>query len=189
MARLPYISRDDLPDDKRHIYDRITEARSQAHGGPWTGPYAVLLNSPDAADVVARVGEYIRFQCGLDPAVREIAILSTAREGGSQYEWTQHEPIARTAGVRDEVIESIRTGRAPMGLPAKEGVFAQAAREIVQRGALTERTFEAVLHLLGPQLTVDLIVLVGFYTMLGRAIASLGVELGPGVKPRLPETE
>ena len=74
-----------------------------------------------------------------------------------------------------------------MGLPAKEGVFAQAAREIVQRGALTERTFEAVLHLLGPQLTVDLIVLVGFYTMLGRAIASLGVELEPGVKPGLPE--
>ena len=187
MARLPYVSRDDLPEDKRHIYDRITEARGQTHGGPWSGPYAVLLNSPEAASAVARVGEYIRFESGLDPAVREIAILSTAREVGSQYEWTHHEPLARKAGVRDEVIESVRTGRAPMGLPPKEGVFAQAAREIVRQGALTERTFDAVLHLLGPQLTVDLIVLVGFYTMLGRAIASLGVELESGLDPGLPQ--
>ena len=113
MARLANISRDDLSEDKRHIYDRISETRGQIHGEAWIGPYGVLLHSPDAADVVARVGEYIRFGCGLDPAVREITILSTARETGSQYEWTQHEPIARAAGVREEVIESIRTGRAP----------------------------------------------------------------------------
>ena len=74
-----------------------------------------------------------------------------------------------------------------MGLPAKEGVFAQAAREIVQREALTKRTFEAVLHLLGPQLTVDLIVLVGFYTMMSRIISSLDVEIEFGLGPGLPE--
>ena len=52
-------------------------------------------------------------------------------------------------GVRDAVIEAIRSGRAPMGLPPKEGVFAQAGKELAQNGALTERTFQAVEHLLG----------------------------------------
>ena len=188
MARLPYVSREELPPEKRHIYDRISQTRGgeePAIGMPHS--FQVLCNSPDAAEAVGALGEYLRFGSSLDPVIREITILSTARELGSQYEWAHHEPIARRVGVRDEVIESVRSGRAPMGLPAKEGVFAQAAKELVSKGTMTERTFQAILHLLGPQQTVDLIVLVGYYAMLGGALAALGVELEPGLEPTLPE--
>ena len=184
MARLPYCSREDLPEDRRYIYDRIAETRG---GHTIPRPFQLLLSSPDATEAVAGLGEYLRFKSSLDPVVRETLILSTAREIHSQYEWAHHEPIARRVGVRDEVIESIRTGRAPMGLPAKEGVFAQAAREMVRGGSLGERTFQAILHLLGPVQTVDVIVLVGYYTMLGAAMESLGVELESGQEPGLPE--
>ena len=188
MARLPYVSREELPQDKQHIYDRIAETRGGAETrGEAPRAFQALLNSPDAAEAVAALGEYLRFKSTLDPMIREIAVLSTARELGSQYEWTHHEPIARQAGVRDEVIESIRSGRAPMGLPAKEGVFAQAAKELVRDGTLSERTFQAILHLVGPQATVDLILLVGYYAMLSRAMDALGVELESGLQPRLPE--
>ena len=54
------------------------------------------------------------------------------------------------------------------------------------KGTLTERTFQAVLHLLGPQETVDFIVLVGYYAMMGTAMAALGVELEPGLEPAFP---
>ena len=67
-----------------------------------------------------------------------------------------HEPIAKQVGARDQVIESIRSGRAPMGVPAKEGVFAQTAKEFTSEGSLTERTFQPILHILGPRHTVDL---------------------------------
>ena len=184
MARVRYVSRDELTPDKRPIYDRIAETR-----GSVVNVFQALLNSPDAAAAVANLGEYVRYRSPLAPTIREIAILSTARELNFEYEWAYHEPVAREVGVSDKVIDSIRSGRAPMGIPAKEGVFAQAAKELVRDGRLSDRTFQAIEHLLGPLQTVDLIVLVGFYTMLGRAIASLGVELGPGVKPRLPETE
>lgn len=189
MARLPYVSREDLPADKRPIYDHIAETRGSVEPlTPVPHSFRVLLHSPEAAEAVARLGEYLRFNSALDPMVREIAILGTARELNSQYEWSHHEPVARQVGVRDQVIESIRTGRAPMGLPAKEGVFAQAAKELVGRGTLTDRTFQAVLHLLGPQQTVDLIVLIGYYAMLGGALEALGVELESGVEPGLPES-
>ena len=186
MARLPYISREDLPPDKHNIYDRIAQTRGGA-GTPGEVPraYQLLLNSPDAAGAVASLGEHVRFKSPLDPVIRETAILSTARQLNSQYEWAHHEPIARQVGVRDQVIESIRSGRAPMGLPAKEGVFAQAAKELVDKGSLTERTFQAILHLLGPEHTVDLIVLVGYYTMLGRTLDALGIELEAGMEPGL----
>jgi 4-carboxymuconolactone decarboxylase len=172
LARVPYLDRDDLPADRQHVFDRIAESR-----GSVGNVFRALLNSPDAAEVVAAVGEYVRYRSSLDPAIREIAVLSTAQEHGNEYEWAHHESVAREAGVRDEVIEAIRSGRAPMGLPAKEGVFAQAARELVRDGTMSDRTFQAVEHLLGRQTTVDLIVTVGYYTMLSRVMTALGVEL------------
>ena len=180
MARLPYVSRDELTPDKQPIYDRIAETR-----GSVVNVFRALLNSPDAAEVVARVGEYVRFGSPLAPTIREIAILSTARELNFEYEWAHHEPVAREVGVSDQVIDSIRSGRAPMGIPAKEGVFAQAAKELVRDGTLSDRTFQAIEHLLGPLQTVDLIVLVGFYSMLGRIVNALGVELDEGTRSSL----
>ena len=41
--------------------------------------------------------------------------------------------------------------------------------------------------ILGPQQTVDLIALIGYYAMLAGALAALGVELEPGLELRLPE--
>ena len=182
MPRLPYRSKEELSPEGQAVYDRIASTR-----GGVGHVFQALLNSPPAAEAVSRLGEYLRYNSSLDPVVRETAILSAAREMGNQYEWAHHEPVAREVGVRDEVIESIRKGRAPMGLPAKEGVFAQAAKEIVNTGTLTDRSFQAVLHLLGPQNTVDLIVLVGYYSMVSRTIATLGVELEEGIEPGLPE--
>ena len=72
-----------------------------------------------------------------------------------------------------------------MGLPAKEGVYVQAAKELVRDGTLTDRTFQAILHLLGPSQTVDLVVLVGYYCLLGGVISSLGVELEEGKQDSL----
>ncbi|MBM3945469.1 MAG: carboxymuconolactone decarboxylase family protein [SAR202 cluster bacterium] len=181
MARVKYISRDDLPETHKPVFDRIASTRGTA-----PNVFRALMNSPEATEVVAAVGEYLRFKCPLDPVIREIAILATAREMNNQYEWSQHEPMARKAGVRDEVIEAIRSGKAPMGLPAKDGVFVQGAREIVKNGTLTDRTYQAIEHLLGTRQTVDFVVLVGYYSMLSRCIHTLGVELDEGLTQGLP---
>lgn len=181
MARVPYAARIDLPADKKHIYDRIASTR-----GSVPRVFQALMNSPEAAEAVAGVGEYLRYKCPLDAVIRETAILSVAREMNDQYEWSQHEPVARKAGVREEVIEAIRSGKAPMGLPAKEGVFVQAARELVRTGVVSDRTFQAVHHLLGTRLTVDLVVTIGYYSMVARCIKALDVELDDGLKPGLP---
>ena len=187
MSRLPYVSREELPPEKRHIYDRIADTRAAGKEAGVPNSFRALLNSPDLADALASLGEYLRFRSSLDPVVREMAVLSTAQVRGSEYEWAHHEPIARQVGVREEVIEAIRSGRAPMGLPAKEGVFAQVAKEMAGQGTVSERTFQAVPHLLGPEQTVDLLVLIGYYTMLAGVLDALGVELEPGLKPGLPE--
>ena len=180
MSRLPYINREDLLPGKQHVFDHIAETR-----GKVLHVFQAILNSPDAAEAIGLLGEYIRYKSSLDSAVRETTILATAWEMKNEYEWTQHVPIARNAGVREEVIEAIRLGKAPMGIPPKEGVFAQGAKELIRDGTLSDRTFQAIEHLLGPVQTVDLILLVGYYSMLSRLIKALGVELEDGVESDL----
>ena len=178
MAKLPLVTREQLPSEALPVYDRIGATR-----GSVLNVFRSLLNSPKAADAVAPLGEYLRYHSSIDPAARETAILSVARETGTKYEWAQHESEARRAGVSEAVIESIRSGRGPMGIPAKEGVFVQAARELVRDGTMTDRTFQAIEHLLGPEQTIDLIVLVGYYSLLGMVLKTLDVELDEGLEP------
>lgn len=182
MAKLPYVTRDGLPEDGRRVYDRIATTRGRVDH-----IFRLLLNSPAAAEVVTNVGEYVRFRSPLDPTVREISILSVARELNCEYEWAQHEPIARRDGVSDRTIESIRSGRAPMGIPAKEGIYVQGVRELLRDGSLRAPTFAAIEHLLGHAQTLDFLVLVGYYSMLARIMATLEIDLDEGLEANLPE--
>ena len=186
MARVPYVSREDLPAEKQSVYDHIEATRGGIDGKGIPNSFRLLLNSPDAAEAVGTLGEHIRLGSTLHPAFRETAILGVARALDSQYVWAHHEPIARAVGVRPQVIESIRSGRAPMGLPPKEGVFAQAGKEFVHNGSLSERTFQAVEHLLGPQGAVELVVVIGYYAMLNAVLGSLGIELDEHLEASLP---
>ncbi len=186
MARVPYIDREDLAESDRLIFDRIAIPNGEAGtGSRMPNSRRALLNSPGAAEAVGRLGDYVRSESRLDPVAREIAILSVARQTDSDYEWANHEHSARQVGVTDQVIESIRTGRAPMGIPAKDGIYAQAAKELVSQRTLSPRTFQAVEHLLGPGGAVELIVLVGYYTLLSTALAALDVELDAGLESNL----
>ena len=176
MARVPYIDRESLSESDQPIFDQIAKTR-----GKVSNVFTALLNNPGAAEAVTSLGEYIRYRSRLDPIIRETAILTTARELNNKYEWAQHEPVAKDVGVRDEVIDSILSGKGPMGLPAKEGIFIQASKELIKTASVSNPTYQALDHLLGTQLTIDFIVTVGYYSMLSRLISSLGVDLDDGL--------
>ncbi len=177
MARVPYVKHDELTASQLPIFDQISQTR-----GHVPNLFAALLNNPEATKAVATVGEYIRYQSKLDPIIRETAILAAAKELQNDYEWSQHEPIARETGVRGEVIDSILSGKGPMGLPAKEGIFIQAARELVRNTSINKPTFQALDHLLGIQLTIDFVVTVGYYSMLSQIISALDVDIDSNSK-------
>ena len=158
MARVTYLSREDVPEPQRHLVDEITAKR-----GHLVHIFAALLNSPGAAARVASVGSYIRFEAGLDPQVRELAILAAAHANGCQYEFTHHAPVAREAGVRDEAIAALLQGTAPDGLEPDEAVVVRYVQELLRDRKVT---YAAVLNRFGLKALVDLTVLVGYYTML-----------------------
>ena len=52
---------------------------------------------------------------------------------------------------------------------------------LVKNGTVTSRTYQALDHLLGPQMTIDFLVTVGYYSMLSRLIHSLDVDFAEGL--------
>ena len=182
MSRVAYVTREELPEEKRPIYDQIASRR-----GDVARPFRALLNSPDLAGRVAAVGEQVRFHSpALPDEVREIATLTTARELDCQYEWSRHVPWALTAGVREEVVNAIRDGTSLRGLLPKEAVFVQFTQELLRDRKVRDTTYSAVEHLLGTQGTVDLVATIGYYAFLGYMMAALEVELEPEFPPLLP---
>ena len=95
--RLPLPKRDDLDEYGRKVYDKIIGPEGHTLVG-LRGPSGIRLHSPKLADYAYKINQYLRFQSGFSGQVRELAILVTAREMDSQFEWAAHEPVALKEG-------------------------------------------------------------------------------------------
>ena len=182
MKNLPRIkNRGDLPKEGWVAYDEIVGSR-----GDVSGPFSVLLNSPEVGRRVGHLGAYIRFESSLPEEVTELAILVTAREWDCQYEWTYHEPLAREAGVREEAIAAVRDRSAPSGLDEREALVFRYVQEIIRDHKVSEEARESVLEKFGPRGAVDLTATTGYYAMLAGALNTFEVPLESGDRPLLP---
>jgi len=180
MARVPYIKREDLaPEDQQH-FDGIAGSRGRV------GPnFSALLNSPEATGRLAAFGEYVRFHAEIDERLKELAILCAAREANNPYVWTAHERLAREKGVNDAVINAIRDRSAPTGLRGDDARIVRYAKELLTTHEVSDDTFGAVHRMLGNQATVELTLLIMYYSTLAHALQALKVDLPQGTASTL----
>src|SRR6266576_3515046 len=92
-CRLPLPRREELDDAGQRIYDRHADPEGGTIKG-LRGPGGILLQSPELSRHARPLNRYLRHEAGLGGRVRELAILTTARELDSQFEWA-----ARSARV------------------------------------------------------------------------------------------
>ena len=180
MARIPEVTREDMKLEGREVYDEIAESR-----GSIRGPYGVLLHSPRLAQRIAATGAYVRFEGDLPKDLREVVILTTAREIASQYEFTAHARFAREFGVSESTISALADGSAPAGLSGDEELVVRFAQELLRNRSVSEGSFDAVKDRFGVQETVELVGIIGHYQLVGNIIAAFDIRLAPGTTPEL----
>src|SRR5215472_3954784 len=110
-CRLPLPSREELDDAGQRIYDSLVDPKDGTIRG-LRGPGGILLHSPELSRHARPLNRYLRHEAGLEGRVRELAILTTARELDSQFEWAAHEPEALGQGISGDIIE---VNQAPQG--------------------------------------------------------------------------
>ena len=181
MVRVPYLQRHDLPEDLQHYYDTISKKRDF-----FPRPFSVLLHQPEAATRVAQLGSYVRFESSLTDQIREIIILTTAREMNSVYEFTHHVHIAKDFGVSDEIIETIRMGTTPKGLTEEEAVFVNFTQELFRSGKVSDELYQSLENLVGKEGVVDVGLTTTYYRLLASLMNIFEVGLEPGQEPLLP---
>ena len=182
MARLTNIAREQLKPDEQKFFDEIVGSR-----GSIRGPYGILLHSPDLAARVANTGTYVRFGFDMPNSLKEVVILTAAREIKSQYEFSAHARLAREAGVSDDTIRAIAQGTAPQGLPDDEAILVRYGIELLRDRKISDATFNAVKNKYGDRGVVDVTVLIGHYLLVGQILAAFDVELAPGMTAELPD--
>ena len=181
MARIPQISGKDQVSEEHHpIVDSIASSR-----GRISGPFSVLLHSPEVAGRAAHLGSYIRFESTLPDDLREVAINTAAREFDCGYEWAAHATLAKQAGVSDEAIDAIANRGELDALSDDEALVIRYGRELFRDHRVSDGTFREAEARFGVQGVVDRTATMGYYGMLACALNAFEVE-PPADAPKLP---
>ncbi len=183
--RLALPRREDLDERTRPIFDRLADAGGGSLAG-LRGPGGIRLHSPRLAAPLHEANQYLRTEAGIDKAVRELAILVTARENECQFEWAAHEPAAVAAGLAAEVIDAVRHRRDTQALGETEAIVIRLGREIFGAHRVSPETFAQALRLFGRRRLVDLVSLMGQYAATAAILIAFDQQLGPDQEPPLP---
>jgi 4-carboxymuconolactone decarboxylase len=104
----PLSDQDMTPEQKR-----VAHAVANGPRAGLRGPFHALLRSPELADRVRRLGDFVRFESTFPAPLRELAILLVARFWSAHYEWNAHRKHAIIAGLDPAIAAAIETGRRP----------------------------------------------------------------------------
>ena len=165
MSRIPELTREQLEYSAQQTYDEIFAAR-----GSMAGPFGVWMHSPEFTRRATQLGEFLRYHTSLAPRLSELVILVTARCQQSEVEWAIHEPLARKAGLSDEVIEALRTDATPHFIDPKEKAIYEYCTQLHQMHRVEEVTFRQLIRVLDNKSAVEITGLCGYYTMVAMTL-------------------
>lgn len=150
----------------------LTALRASPRGQSLTprGPFAAWMHAPDLGQLAQALGAHCRYNKTVPPRLSEFAILCTARQWRAQYEWFAHAPIAEKAGVKPKTIADLRAGREPKSAPKDERAIYAFVRELYKARRVSDRTYKRVQSLLGDAATVELVGILGYYTLIAMTL-------------------
>ena len=116
----------------------------------------------------------------------QLAILVTAREHDSQYDWTVNEPQAREAGLEPELIDVVRHRRPLAGVDEQDAALIAFGRELFDDHNVGAATYARAERAFGVEDLVDLVALMGAHAADAAVMAAFDQHLPAGVAPLLP---
>jgi 4-carboxymuconolactone decarboxylase len=125
----------------------------------------------------SRLSSALFTQIKIDPKLREIAILRTAKDCHSVYEWTQHVPAAKHVGVSDEQIASIENWPSAKCFNEVERLVLQFTDEVNANVKASRATLEALKQHLDAGQIIELLIIIGHWRQTASILETTEVEL------------
>lgn len=174
--RLPTLSPSEMSDDQKTIY-----AESEASKrGVVTPPLLAWIHAPEVARHSSRLGTYLRYDTTLGARYSELAILVTARYWSAQYEWYAHKKLALQAGLDGAIIDAINHRHVPDFDDPKLQLIYEFSEALHENHNVPKLLYEKAIEILGKKGVVELVGLLGYYTLVSMTLNTFEVELPEG---------
>ena len=161
----------------------VADALTKGPRGAVRGPYVPLIYSPDLAERMRHLGDFIRFEGVLPPRVKEIVIFTVGRHWSAEYMFGIHRQMSKEVGIERAIVDAIAGGRRPEKLTPPEGVAYDATRELLRVARLSDETFAAVKSYFGERGVIEFVTFVGYYTTLAMVLNTADMPPPDGAEP------
>jgi 4-carboxymuconolactone decarboxylase len=176
MSRPPELDETQLSPEQQSIFDAIRSGPR----GVVEGPLRVWLQSAALAEPAQKLGAFCRYGTKLPSRLSELAIITVGAHWRSGFEWHVHAPIAAAAGIDAEAIAVIKAGQKPKLTQQDEIVIYDFTRELLTTHHVSNVTYELAIGLFGLEATVELVGVLGYYTLICMTINAFHVPVPPG---------
>lgn len=175
QPRIAPLADSELDADQRELLAPMAER------GRVLNIFRTLARAPKAMKGFMGWGNYVMSRRNDLPArEREIVILRTGFLCRSGYEWTQHVPIGRQAGLSEEEVSRLKAGPDAPGWSAADAALIRAADELHQDQFITEPTWQALGAHFNDKQRMDVVFTAGQYTQVSMMLNTFGVQLDEG---------
>jgi 4-carboxymuconolactone decarboxylase len=193
QTRFPVIQPEQMNAEQKKLFETIISGpRAQNYGGEAAkrvlsgGPFNAWLRSPEVGLKLQDVGAFIRFKSSIPKHLNELAILVTAREWTSQYEWYAHKALALKAELDPKIIDAIAAGKRPDSMKEDEAAIYDFCTQLHRNRKVDDAAFNRVKALFGEQGVVDLVIVSGYYVAVSMTLNVAQVPVPDGSTPLKP---
>ena len=181
QTRMPELAPGQMSSEQKSMYDAIMAGPRHSI----EGPFNMWLRSPDLGNRLQRVGEYLRFNTTMPRNLNEFAILITAVEWKSGFEWFAHYPLAIKAGLEPAVAKDLQEGRRPANMTADETLVYDFATQLQRQKQVSDTVYAAAVKRFGEQGVTDLVALLGYYNLVSMTLNVAQVQAPANAGPTL----
>jgi len=184
-SRLPLPKREALDEHGKRVYDSVLDPKRPTLAG-FQGPAGIWLHSARVGEPFREMNRILRNEVPLEARLRELAILVTAREFDSQFEWTAHEPVALKEGLDPKILDMVKFRRPVSAVPEKEAAIIAFGRELFRDRKVRAETYAETVRVFGQTAVVNLTALMANYAFTAVMLTAFDQQLHEGRKPLLP---
>ena len=189
LPRLKNLSRSDLEDGNKRVYDSIVNSErgvGTLSDGSLPGPFNAWMYTDHAmAESLDNVGIAVRKNTSnVSSQMKELAICTIACHFKCNVELWAHSKTAEKAGISAKIIESLYKGVTPQFDDSVDGLEQSMSykltKEYLSRYRVSDSTYEEALEVVGSvKGMVELVLVIGHYVGLAAQLNILRVP-NPG---------
>lgn len=139
--------------------------------------FATLAHSPQLLRRVNGLGGYFFVHSRIPERERELVILRTAARIDCGYEIGQHRWIGARAGLSPTEIDAVITGVSEHSWSRDDQALLAFTDEVIRTDTVADATWDALAGTYDELQRAELLVLIGFYRLLGGVLNGLRVQL------------